>query len=251
MSDKNGKRSEQESIRDNLENILQGIPEMPEMGMPTDKIQHPDTRTMKFYTVKEEAEDEAEDTVDAMVEFYLDAVLEKKPQAKRKKKADIIALGHLFFMLKTQQHAVIKLMEEIDIGNMNVKLFEALERMQGRLESITKTSAQFRNALEQSYQAMMQDELRKREREGSKTIDVDHEELKVMPGETIKSRGTKEIMSMIRPDEMLGSKDKMEPAGLVDARVTRANPHQEEKKHEEDNAHLTEDMFDPLSGEDK
>jgi hypothetical protein len=236
-------KANQDVIRTNLENIIStsGI-EMPEMGLPADKIQHPDTRSMKHYDVKDESFDEAEDTVDAMIEYYLDPILEKKPHIKRKKKADIIALTHIFFGLKTQQHAIIKLLEEIDIGNMNTKLFDVLERMQGRLESLTKNQMIFRHTLEESYKQAMSEELMKRETE-PKVVDAKEGDVTILDGVSgLKSRGTKDIIAAVKPEK---SDYNMTHAGLVDAR-SRPNTTETEKEEEKPEADFDDNMFLPL-----
>lgn len=237
----------QDAIRNNLENILStGGISMPEMGLPAEKIQHPDTRSMKHYDVKDESFDEAEDTIDAMIEYYLDPVLEKKPHIKRKKKADIIALTHIFFALKTQQHAIIKLLEEIDIGNMNTKLFDVLERMQGRLESLGKNQLAFRHALEESYKQAMADELVKRDRD-PKTIDAKDGDVTVMDGAGMKSRGTKDIIAAVKPEK---SDYTMEHAGLVDARSRPDNPDTTERAVDvKPEPTFDDDMFLPMNGD--
>jgi hypothetical protein len=252
----NGKaeqKAEQEQIRRNLEGILasDNLPIMPHSEI-TEKIQHPDTRTMNFYTVKEESFDEAEDTIDAMIEFYLDPTLEKKPHVKRKKKADIISLMHIFFQLKTQQHAVIKLMEEIDMGNMNTKLFEVLERMQGRLESLTKSQLMYRHALEESYKKVKEDDLRMEATRPKNVngIDIEHAggETRIVAGEGFKSRGTKNIIDSLETES--GGKGSLDDsAGKVDARVRPLNPHPDEEKIIDVIEHVSDDMFNPMSNQ--
>jgi hypothetical protein len=243
----------QEAIRNNLESILASgsAPQMPEMGLPSDRIQHPDTRSMKHYDVQEESFDEAEDTIDAMIEYYLDPLLEKKPHIKRKKKADIIALTHIFFGLKTQQHAIIKLLEEIDIGNMNTKLFDVLERMQGRLESLTKNQLAFRHALEESYKQAMAEERARRDQE-PRTVDAKEGEFSVVAlpeaGEGMSARGTKNIITAVKPEKV---DLKHEHGGLVDARSRPDNPHggtdsrQEMPKTDD----IDDELFLPMHGD--
>jgi len=247
-------KAEQESIRRNLEGILNSehLPQMPHSEL-VEKIQHPDTRTLKLYDVKDESFDEAEDTIDAMIEFYLDPVLEKKPHVKRKKKADIIALTHIFFQLKTQQHAVIKLLEEIDMGNMNVKLFEVLERMQARLESLTKSQMMYRHALEESYKKVKEDDLRA-EASRPKKLDVEHDghdaKPEIIDGEPYKSRGTKNIINSLNVDTV-GSGSLNDSGGLVDARSRPESPHPEqEQKHENTDPNYDDEMFGPIGGGD-
>lgn len=245
-------KSEQESIRKNLEGILasDNLPVMPSSEL-TEKIQHPETRSMNFYQVREESFNEAEDTVDAMVEFYLDPALEKKPHVKRKKKADIIALTHIFFQLKTQQHAIIKLMEEIDMGNMNNKLFEVLERMQGRLESLTKSQMMYRHALEESYKKVKEDDMRA-ESTRPRTIDIDHEDVTAKTaktGESFKSRGTKNIIDSLQVDTN-GQGELTDSGGMVDARVRPPSPNPEDnaEKHKDAEEHFDDEMFLPMNG---
>jgi len=219
---------------------------MPEMGLPADKIQHPETRSMAFYDVKAEAEEEAKDVVNSMIEFYLDDELAKQPYVKRKKKADITALAHIIFALKTQQHGIIKLFEEIDMGNMNNKYFDVLERMQGRLESLTKNQMAFRHVLEESYKKI-RDDNNDNKAKNPKTVDAPPGSVVVLD-DGMKSRGTKEIIEAIRPE--LGTNGTMIHGGLVDAKQRPDNPHGEtEEKPKEHPDPVDEVMFLPT--EDK
>ena len=165
---------------------------------PLSKVQHPSTRNMDFYEVKGGIENESKKILKSVIEFYLDAKIIKKNEYIRfKQKVDEMTLSNIMFTLTTCQHAIIKLMEEIDMGNLHPRIFEVLAQLQGQQMSIVKHQAAYMITLEEGYKKIKDDydrvEMQKEidaERGRDQTIDK-------LEG-PVKSRGTKALMEGIQ-----------------------------------------------------
>jgi hypothetical protein len=68
-----------------------------------------------------------------------------------KKKADTMNLSAMMFQLKSAQHAITKILEEIDLGNMHPRLFEVLAQLQSQIMQMPKDYQAYLEKMEQNY----------------------------------------------------------------------------------------------------
>ena len=209
MSEK--KDNTQDNIRKQLEEMLLGGEQIDDAGMkdkpvvngdeqdPLAKVQHPNTRSMDFYGVRDEVEGESKKLLKSVIDFYLDAKMIKKNEyVKYKKAVDEMTLSNIMFSLKTTQHAIIKLMEEIDMGNLHPRIFEVLAQLQTQMMVVVKHQAAYMITVEEGYKKVKEDNDRI---EYQKTLDKgdgDGEMKKIGDGEALKIRGTKGLMLSIK-----------------------------------------------------
>lgn len=167
-----------------------------------DKInQHPDNRPMDFYQVKNESDSQAKEKVRSVAEFYLDKRTSKKKYIKDKMEADASNLSNILFQMKTVQHAIIKLLQAIDMGEVNPRNFEVLEKLQGQSMNISKHQAALMQTFEESYRKIKLDnEVNEKEQKDSAFDEIqsagEQPLLLEAPPENdgIKVRGTRDLM---------------------------------------------------------
>ncbi len=220
--------SAQDDIRKQLEDMLLGGEQLDEKSANAkpiandgedgalSKVQHPNTRSMDFYQVKEDAEDESSKLLKSVIEFYLDAkIIKKNEYVKAKKLADEKALSNIVFSTKFLNHSIIKIMEEIDMGNIHPRLLEVLGQLQGQLMATVKMQSQYLITTENGYRKIKEDHDRN---EFEKQLDANKSEtssdnLNITEGQNLKIRGTKNLM--------LGIKTQIEDAPFEEVKETK------------------------------
>ena len=153
---------------------------------------------LDYHTVKDESDNTATGIVDSIAEFYLDkTIISEIPYVKQKNSVDKITVSNLLFQMKTAEHAIIKLLEEIDNGNTHPRTFEVLSSLQRSKMEIVKHLAQFMVIMEQNYKNLKEDYRIKKSEEPTTLGPGDYA---VQPDENgvTQFRGTKALMDVIR-----------------------------------------------------
>lgn len=262
MADKKKEKETQDSIRKQLESMLLNGEQMEDGEMkdspvanedgqnPLNKVQHPETKSMEFYKVKDDIETESKKLLKSVIDFYLDAKIVKKNEyIKYKKAVDEMTLSNIIFSLKTSQHAIIKLMEEIDMGNIHPRIFEVLAQLQSQMMVVVKHQAAYMITIEEGYKKIKEDHDRI---EYLKTLDKGKtdDKAQITEGDSLKVRGTKNLMIEIknRIEDAKYEEVKDEKVRLTDPYNRPANPmdasNKSDDKFEEENGFdIDEDMF--------
>jgi hypothetical protein len=153
---------------------------------------------LDYENVKIESDSTAKNIVDSIAEFYLNKnIITEIPYVTQKNSVDKITVSNLLFQMKTAEHAIIKLLEEIDNGNTHPRTFEVLSSLQRSKMEIVKHLAQFMVIMEQNYKNLKEDYRIKIAEEpnalsGGEYTDVTDN------GNPMQMRGTKGLMEMIR-----------------------------------------------------
>jgi hypothetical protein len=98
--------------------------------------------------------------------------------------------------MKTAEHAIIKLLEEIDNGNTHPRTFEVLSSLQRSKMEIVKHLAQFMVIMEQNYKNL-KDDYRVKKSEEPTTLQ-EGDDYTVDNSKPAQFRGTKGIIDVIR-----------------------------------------------------
>jgi len=155
---------------------------------------------LNYHDVKEIVDNEATEIVLSIAEFYLNPeIIEKVNYVKQKTKVDKITVSSLLFQMKTAEHAIIKLLGEIDDGNLHPRTFEVLASLQRSKMEIVKHMAQFMLVMENAYKSFHEDY---RIKKSENRID-DSEEIEEV--ERFKTRGSKALikaLTELKDDEM-------------------------------------------------
>lgn len=204
----------QEEIRLNLENLLGDDP-VPNSTVPatsanasqpvsiidtgTDlgaRLAHPNTQPTDFHQKKKAAATDARRTLKSLIDFYLGAkIIKKNDYVKFKKKVDEMSLANMMFAIEASQVAIIKLLEEIDMGNTHPRNFEAMATLNGQMMNMIKVQQSLFVTMEEGYKKIKHDH-DIIEAEG-RTEDADAQDVKILDG-SFKTRGTKMLMANLQ-----------------------------------------------------
>jgi hypothetical protein len=151
-------------------------------------------KPLNYDEIKKEADTKAEEIVESAVLLYLpkEFVFEHD-YVNQKMSIDKMTVSNLIFQMKTAEHAIKKLLEEIDTGNTHARSFEVLASLQKSKMEIVKHLAQFMVVLETNYKNLKMDY--ESAAEPTHTTDVEAEEIRQ---ESNRFRGTKSLMSTLQ-----------------------------------------------------
>ena len=201
----------QENIKSTLDQILM------DEGLDSDTIQPSDlprlktTDIMDFATAKSDVGNDARKLMESIVDFYLkENFIEKSDYIVYKQKIDAMNVSSMMLQLKTAQHAITKLLEEIDLGNANPRMFEVLAQLQSQIMQMPKDYQNYLTKMEESY-VRLRGEGERKAYAGGVQMEYDPSNktstLGSTPGlgqsEGIKVRGTRGLMEGLR--DILGT----------------------------------------------
>lgn len=227
----------QEKIKETLDSI------MSEESLDIDSLTTADLPKLKsseildFTEAKQTTYHDAKSLLDNMVDFYLDKnLINENDHIKYKKSIDSMNLSSMLLQLKTAQHAIIKLLEEIDMGNAQPRIFEVLAQLQSQIMQMPKDYQNYVEKMEDSYKRLKLD-MDQKVYNGSMVIEGETTQRSNSNG--IKVRGTKGLMENLR--DIMGSEiedvtvEEVDENSIVNARKKVArdvegNPQEDENK---------------------
>jgi hypothetical protein len=166
------------------------------------------TDVMNFKEQTQTTGTEARQLLDSLVKFYLDEnFIDQSDFVDYKKKIDSMNLASMMLQLKTAQHAITKLLEEIDLGNANPRMFEVLAQLQSQIMQMPKDYQNYVEKMEQNYRGMKR-ELEVKTSSGSLQLESSPESPNSFgtpqgSESGLKVRGTKGLMEGLR--DILGA----------------------------------------------
>ncbi len=90
-----------------------------------------------FNKLSTTAKEESKAIVESIMKFYLDLdIIDKNEFVQYKKKLHIMNISAVMFQMQTAEYVCIKLLEEIDSGNANLKTFEVFSKLQETMMKI-------------------------------------------------------------------------------------------------------------------
>jgi hypothetical protein len=156
-------------------------------------------------------------------------------------------LSAMMFQLKSAQHAITKILEEIDLGNMHPRLFEVLAQLQSQIMQMPKDYQAYLEKMEQNYKKTKLEIEEKRHAGGmvlDQTPGTDGVYLSTgnQSDGGLRSRGTRGIMEGLR--DIIGSEivdvkpEVIDPNAVVNARdkkkIDAQNPMRQDSDTYED-----------------
>ena len=192
------------------------------------------------------------------MDFYLkENLIEKSDYVLYKQKIDSMNISSMMLQLKTAQHAITKLLEEIDLGNANPRMFEVLAQLQSQIMQMPKDYQNYINKMEESYIRLRSEGERKAYAGGvqmeynpeNKTSSLGSSFSPHGQGDGIKVRGTKGLMEGLR--DILGTEiedvkiDETNENSIVNARRKEelAITRNDIEVSDENNLEIDEDLF--------
>lgn len=179
---------------DSIDTIVKDTTELPRIKT---------TELMNFGDEKSTALSDAKALMDSIANFYIDAkLMDQADHVDLKKKIDAMNLSSMMFQLKSAQHAITKLLEEIDLGNMHPRLFEVLAQLQSQIMQMPKDYQAYLEKMEQNYKKT-RIEIDEKTQSTSVIMDSPSEggvytSTAQTPDGGLKSRGTRGIMEGLR-----------------------------------------------------
>ena len=213
----------QEKIKENLDAIIMEE-SLDSVSLDSDDLPRLKTsELMNFADEKLSALTEARALMDSVAKFYVDPGAHGHVELlDLKKKVDAMNVSAMMFQMKSAQHAITKLLEEIDLGNMHPRIFEVLAQLQSQIMQMPKDYQTYLEKMEQSYKRV-NTELEEKRHSGGVVMDqqagAEGETNAFYPSNTdgsgIRSRGTRGIMEGLR--DILGNE-------IVDVKPVEVNP---------------------------
>jgi len=196
---KNNLTKEQElNLKDKLDSIVLADEMLSGLSAPDIPPMKPQ-RFINVDNVKSEVEMEARAILDSLSKFYND--MESLPEdnyLKHKQKIDALSISTMAFQIRTAQHAIAKLIEEIDSGRIEPRLFEVLAQLQNQIMQMPKNFSNYMTQMEKNYK-----QLKTESEEMKKQSDISFDEngnLIQTPEnmDALKVRGTKSLMENLQ-----------------------------------------------------
>jgi hypothetical protein len=187
-------------LRDELEKMLaDGIDNLQfDINNAKELLPQQGSSFMDYERVKTYADDKAKSIVDSIAEFYLNEnIIAQIPYVNQKSVVDKITVSNLLFQMKTAEHAIIKLLEEIDNGNLHPRTFEVLASLQRSKMEIVKHLAQFMVIMENNYKSLKED-YRVKIADEPPLLEAGSAEEDNSQKSAFQIRGTKQMIEMLR-----------------------------------------------------
>ena len=135
------------------------------------------------------AKEKAENVMTALLKLYLsDGFISKSEYVQAKVNLDSMTLGKIMNQMEVSERAISLLMENIEMGDINPKLFDALGNLQRTFIDLVKTQTNYVATAEEDYRkiALEKDSM---EVEDTTATEVSN---------SYKSSSQKDLMRMIR-----------------------------------------------------
>jgi hypothetical protein len=154
---------------------------------------------------------ESKDIVESNAKFYLqEEAIKTEEYIQQKIRADVATMHDLLKQSKIAEYAIIRMIEQIDEGNMHPRQFEVLAGFQRSKLELTKTVAQYVIMMENNYKNMKEDYKNKR---NESALDIDSEEVITNEGTgDMITKGTRTMLQNMRKtiEDVKDENDKIE-----------------------------------------
>lgn len=150
---------------------------------------------LDYEVVKTSADKKASDIVESVILLYLpQEFVEAHDYVYQKMEVDKLTLSNILFQMKTAEHAIKKLLEEIDGGTVQARMFEVLASLQKSKMEIVKHLASFMVIMENNYKNLKYDW----NHNVDKPEELPEGSVEIQDEYTTKFRGTKSLMTMVQ-----------------------------------------------------
>ena len=104
----------------------------------------PSTVSKKDMMTLEQSRQKAKDVMESLLRVYLsDNFISKNEYVKAKVNLDAMTLGNIMNQMEVSQRAIEILMDNIELGDINPKLFEVLGKLQGTFIDLVKAQTTY------------------------------------------------------------------------------------------------------------
>ena len=199
------KMSKEEALKkkQELEDLIFNDDILDELGSPDIPSMRP-ARLMNFDNLKTEVEIESKGILKSLIKFYMDSdVITEDDYIHYRSKIDALSVSTMAFQMRTAQHAVTKMLEEIDTGGQyQARNFEVLAQMQNQLMQMPGKLQTYLLEMEKTYRGLNK-EMRELDNESKGVITDKSGNAVTIPGfdgngESVKIRGNKNLMENLQ-----------------------------------------------------
>ena len=157
---------------------------------------------LDYDDVKNIADRKASDIVESVVLLYLkEDFIRDQDYVYQKMEVDKLTISNLLFQMRTAEHAIKKLLEEIDGGSLRDRTFEVLSSLQRSKMEIVKHLASFMVTMENNYKNLAYDweaKSAKQLENNTPTEPALENNIEQDNAAVSKFRGTKGLMSLVQ-----------------------------------------------------
>ena len=151
----------------------------------------PSTVSKKDMMTLEQSRQKAKDVMESLLRVYLsDNFISKNEYVKAKVNLDAMTLGNIMNQMEVSQRAIEILMDNIELGDINPKLFEVLGKLQGTFIDLVKAQT--------TYIMNASDEYEKLALDKDSVTDTTSASPATEIASGFKSSSQKDLMSLIR-----------------------------------------------------
>lgn len=110
-------------------------------------------RIMNFDALKTEVEAESKAILTSLIKFHMDTdIISEDDYVNYRAKIDALSISTMAFQIRTAQHAVTKMLDEIDAGGQyQARNFEVLTQMQNQLMQMPIKFQEYLSKMEKTY----------------------------------------------------------------------------------------------------
>ena len=148
-------------IRDSIADLLSDndvnlIDDIDSQTLTFNKV--PSTVSKSEMITLEQSRSKAKGVMEALLKVYLsDNFISKSEYAQAKVNLDAMTLGNIMNQMEISQRAINILMDNIEIGDINPKLFDALGKLQGTFIDLVRTQTTYIMNVSDEYEKLALD----------------------------------------------------------------------------------------------
>lgn len=148
---------EKELIRMDMDELISGgLPDA--IDVPTDPVLPKKPETNKYVELQTKSKRKATSAITSMLQLYLSQkIIEKEEYVRAKLELDRLSLSKLIFLMETSELSITRLMNEIDSGDVQPRMFEVLAGLQRTMLEIIRSQTMFLVAVEENAKKLSRD----------------------------------------------------------------------------------------------
>lgn len=182
-----------------LEDLIFSNDTLDELTSPDIPAMKP-SRLMNFDALKTEVETQSKSILTSLIKFHMDTdVISEDDYVHYRAKIDALSISTMAFQIRTAQHAVTKMLDEIDAGGQyQARNFEVLATMQNQLMQMPAKFQAYLAEMEKTYKNLNTEARNSGNVQQKEMIDSDGNPVTIPgingEGGTVKVRGNKTLM---------------------------------------------------------
>ena len=188
-------KEQKELIRDSISDLLMENDIELSNDISGDTLTFQKTQTINYYdgSVLCKAKAKAEKVMNTLLKLYMsDGFISKSEYIQAKVNLDSMTLGKIMNQMEVSEAAIQVLMDNIQMGDINPKLFDALGNLQRTFIDLVKTQTAYIENAEMEYKKIAQ------EKEISPDDIIDKDNKSEISTGGLKSSNQRELMQLIR-----------------------------------------------------